>query len=142
MTPTLSAAITHGRTLASWSSLLTMISSPGSQSLAIAREMSKVSWVMLRPNTTPSGTPPTQVRHRRPCRQHDVVGVALGLRQPPAVGERLGDGVPHRLPDDVGGLGATRTVEVRRAAGEAGEVRAQRLDVVHVGDPARLPDGR
>ena len=60
VTPTLSAAITHGRTLASWSSLLTTISSPGSQSLAIAREMSKVSWVMLRPNTTPSGTPPSR----------------------------------------------------------------------------------
>ncbi len=60
VTPALSAAITHGRTLASWSSLLTTISSPGSQSLAIAREMSKVSWVMLRPNTTPSGTPPSR----------------------------------------------------------------------------------
>ena len=60
VTPTLSAAITHGRTLASWSSLLTTISSPGSQSLAIAREMSNVSWVMLRPNTTPSGTPPSR----------------------------------------------------------------------------------
>ena len=58
--PLLSAAITHGRTLASWSSLVTTISSPGSQVFAIAREMSKVSWVMLRPKTTPSGAPPTR----------------------------------------------------------------------------------
>ena len=56
----LAAISTQGRTLASWSSRLTAISSPAVQVLAIARAMSKVSWVMLRPNTMPAGSAPSR----------------------------------------------------------------------------------
>jgi hypothetical protein len=54
--PTASAASTHGRTLASWSSEVTTTSSPGSQVAASVRATSKVIWVMLRPKTTPAGS--------------------------------------------------------------------------------------
>src|SRR5262245_40693274 len=58
--PAASAAITHGRTLPSWSRRVTPASSPGVQSLAMARLRSKVSWVKLRPNTTPPGAAPSR----------------------------------------------------------------------------------
>ena len=48
-TPRASAACTHGRTLQSWSSCVTTISSPSAQVLASAREKSYVSCVALRP---------------------------------------------------------------------------------------------
>ena len=84
--PAPSAACTHGRTFASWSSLLTTTSSPGAQSLASARARSKVSWVMLRPKTTPPGSPCS--RSAMPARAPSVivVGVPLGGRDPATVG--------------------------------------------------------
>src|ERR1700712_3981891 len=65
--PVRSAAITHGRTLASWSSRDTTISSPGRHAPERVRDRSKVSAVMLRPKITPSGSAlsrsPTARRH-------------------------------------------------------------------------------
>ena len=58
--PAASAAITQGRTLPSWSSRVTTTSSSGPHSLAIARLTSKVSWVKLRPNTTPPAGAPSR----------------------------------------------------------------------------------
>ena len=58
--PAAAAAITQGRTLPSWSSRVTTTSSSGPHSLAIARLRSKVSWVKLRPNTTPPGSAPSR----------------------------------------------------------------------------------
>src|SRR4051794_19965484 len=58
--PTDSAASTQVRTLASWSSRVTTTSSPGPQSLARVRARSRVSWVMLRPKTMPSGSAPSR----------------------------------------------------------------------------------
>ena len=121
---------------------MTTISSPGSQVFAIAREMSNVSWVMLRPKTTPSGAPPT----RSASAVLAASTVSSALRSAGVSRPRFESGwviaLPHRLAHDVRGLRATRPVEVRRASGEAGEVRAQRLDVVpvlwHVADPATL----
>ncbi len=58
--PTDSAASTHGRMLASWSSRVTTTSSPAPQPLARARARSKVSWVIDRPNTTPPAGAPSR----------------------------------------------------------------------------------
>ena len=51
---------THGRMLASWSSRVTTTSSPGPQPAASVRARSKVSAVMLRPNTIPRGSAPSR----------------------------------------------------------------------------------
>ena len=58
--PTASAAITQGRTFASWSSRETTTSSPGPQPAASVRARSKVSWVALRPKTTPRASAPSR----------------------------------------------------------------------------------
>jgi hypothetical protein len=58
--PAASAARTHGRTLASWSRRETTTSSPGPQSAASVRARSNVSWVALRPKTTPRGSAPSR----------------------------------------------------------------------------------
>ncbi len=58
--PADSAARTHGRTFASWSSRVTTISSPGDQVAASVRAMSNVSAVMLRPNTMPRWSAPSR----------------------------------------------------------------------------------
>ena len=51
-TPASAAAVTHGETLASWSSWVTMISSPGFHVRAIARLKAKVSVVIFAPKAT------------------------------------------------------------------------------------------
>ncbi len=53
-----SAACTHGRTFASWSSRVTTTSSPGAQVLASALETSYVRAVIDRPWTMPRGCAP------------------------------------------------------------------------------------
>ena len=58
--PRASAAWIHGRTLQSWSSCVTTISSPSDQVFASAREKSYVSCVALRPKTTPRGSAPSR----------------------------------------------------------------------------------
>jgi hypothetical protein len=58
--PTRSAAAAHGRTSAPWSRVVKTTSSPGPQPRARVRARSKVSWVMLRPNTTPRGWAPSR----------------------------------------------------------------------------------
>ena len=58
--PTASAARTQGRTFASWSSRETTTSSPGPHPAASVRARSKVSWVALRPKTTPRGSAPSR----------------------------------------------------------------------------------
>jgi hypothetical protein len=57
------AAIIHGATLPSWSSRVQTISSPGSSVRPTAAAKDSVSVVMLGPNTTPSGSPPTNSPH-------------------------------------------------------------------------------
>src|SRR3954463_16330307 len=54
--PAASAASTHGRTLASWSSRVTTTSSPGPQPAASVRARSIVRAVALRPKTIPPGS--------------------------------------------------------------------------------------
>ena len=138
--PLASAAITQGRTLASWSSRVTTTSSPGSQSLASARARSKVSWVMLRPNTTPSGTPPIRSATCRPRRQHHRVGVALGRRQVAAVGERLGDRrrASRRPPRRGSGCRPARRSTPCRRPGWGSARAAPRRRTRSDGDPATL----
>ena len=58
--PTASAARIQGRMLASWSSRVTITSSSGPQVAARVRARSKVSAVMLRPNTIPRGSTPSR----------------------------------------------------------------------------------
>jgi hypothetical protein len=58
--PTISAARTQGRMFASWSSRVTMTSSPGAQVVASARATSYVIWVIDRPKTTPPGSAPSR----------------------------------------------------------------------------------
>ena len=128
--PERSAYVTQGRTLPSWSSRVTTTSSPGPQPCASVRATWNVSSVMLRPNTMPGGVAVHQVGAREARADRDVVGVALGLRRAPAVGqsrhERAGDGGGH----DVGGLGAAGPVEVGGAVGEGGDAGAEAIDVV------------
>jgi hypothetical protein len=57
--PARSAAISHGRTLASWSSRVQTISSPGASARPAAAEKLIVSAVMLGPNATPRGSAPS-----------------------------------------------------------------------------------
>ena len=96
---------------------------------------------MLRPKTTPPGHAAQQVGHR-PRAPRATTSSALrsaGVRSP-AVRQRLGDRLRRiASPTTSGRLGAARPVEVRRATGEAGEVGAQGLDVVHAAILPCLP---
>ena len=57
--PARSAAINHGRTLASWSRRVQMISSPGRSARPAAAEKRIVMSVMLGPKATPRASPPS-----------------------------------------------------------------------------------
>jgi hypothetical protein len=73
--PAASAAITHGRMLASWSSRVTTTSSPGPHPADSARATSNVSAVALRPKTTPRGSAPSRSARaaRVPCTTSSAV---------------------------------------------------------------------
>ena len=61
VTPARSAAITHGRTLESWSSRVQTISSPGASPRTTVAAKRIVSAVKLGPKVTPDGSPPRSV---------------------------------------------------------------------------------
>ena len=61
VTPARSAAITHGRTLESWSRRVQTISSPGDSSRTTVAAKRIVSAVKLGPKQTPDGSPPSSV---------------------------------------------------------------------------------
>ena len=61
VTPARSAAITHGRTLESWSSRVQTISSPGDSERTTVAAKRIVSAVKLGPKLTPDGSPPSSV---------------------------------------------------------------------------------
>ena len=113
--PAASAAITQGRTFASWSSRETTTSSPGPQPAASVRARSKVSWVALRPNTMPRGSAPSRSAIAERAAEHGVVGQPLGGGDPAAVGDRGGQRLGDRAGDRLRHLGPAGAVEVRGA---------------------------
>ena len=128
VTPVASAAWIHGRTLESWSSSLTTTSSPGCHVLASIRETSYVSWVALRPWTTPSGTARGGRRPRdgSPARRPPRCA-GSPVRSRAGTADRSGCGRSPRRRRR--GLGAAGSVEVGDARGERGELGAEGSDV-------------
>ena len=136
--PTASAARTQGRMLASWSSRVTITSSPGPQVAASVRARSKVSAVMLRPKTTPRGSTPSRsaIAARAASTTASAARSAAVTEPRFASGDEqgVGDGGGH----GVGHLRPARPVEVRRARGQGREVGADRPNVVtHARQPVR-----
>ena len=124
------AAITHGRTLPSWSSRVTTISSSGPHSLAIARLMSKVSWVRscarTRLHRVPHRAGPRALRGPRPPPSRRCPGRRSSRRGCSAA--RQACSAPPRRPRRV--LRPTRPVEERQPALQSWEVGPDLRDVV------------
>ena len=123
--PARSAAISHGRTLASWSRRVQTISSPGLSARPAAAEKAIVSAVMLGPNTTPrSSAPSIRATAARAPSTTSSEARACG-NAPPSLAvrpERIQSG--HRVDRRVDHLGAAGAVQARPAVGEPGEALA------------------
>jgi hypothetical protein len=117
--PARSAAITQGRTFASWSSLLTTTSSPDVQRRHAP------------PEHDAGRIGAEEVGQRRASIAHDVVGVELRGRDVAAIRQRADQCAVHRVRHNVWRLSPARSVEVRCAAVESGEPGAHRGDVEH-----------
>ena len=123
--PARSAAITHGRTLASWSSRVHTTSSPGASSRQTVAAKRMVSAVMLAPNATPAGSAPSRAATaaRAPATSSSVWRAAAN--SPPWLAvrpERMPLG--HRLDRRVDHLRAGRAVQPRPAVAYAREALA------------------
>ena len=123
--PARSAAISHGRTLASWSRRVQTISSPGPSVRPTAPENAIVSEVMLGPNATPSAGGVEHPGHRGPRALDDLLRRPRVRERPALVGGAPGaHPVRHRLDRGVDHLRAAGAVQARPAVGQPGEAVA------------------
>ena len=119
------AAITHGRTLASWSSRVHTTSSPGRRVRPTVAANRIVRSVMLGPKTTPRGSAPSRApTEARACATTSSVACAAAktppwLALPPERGE-----VGHGLDRRVEHLRAGRPVQAGPAVVQSGEAVA------------------
>ena len=123
--PARSAAITHGRTFASWSRRVTTTSSPGPSVRPTAAESRIVIAVIDGPKATPAGSAPSsRATAARARSTHSSVACAAA-KTPPWFAlrpERMNVG--HRLDRGVHHLRARRPVQPRPAPGQPGEAVA------------------